>query len=396
MEFPVRMSEIPLIQLIADEYSFIINEGGDDSEAIKFLREAQKTTLDLFENEMELLGQSQIVSGSSTITAEFLRLHAYSSLVEMWNTLNRHYPIHQMDLSDDHKALLNTSENWAYHFQDLLSDYKSRIIDPTLFQLNQLLPSLFTDGLYPISLQSIGLAPTDYNFACITKVGGNIYDQWKQIEHIELVHKELKEYSGTKCLEAGRIIRKYLGINSYDFNRIPKINMGEDLRDPVFKEFATELDQLDALKKAVLYNGHDESPIKTGSPKVLKSFFELLRHKELIQIDDSNVSMLVRVLFDIPTKYFPRYPFKAPEFKISSDELGIDLKVLIKRLIEDQIIQGAHKDIADLVTRLFDCKGLSSISIQNALKPSSGVLFKNIKDFEYKSIIENGQMVVSQ
>ena len=113
----------------------------------------------------------------------------------------------------------------------------------------------------------------------------------------------------------------------------------------------------------------------------------MLKEYGLIKIQDSEIPKFIRILFSIPTRYWRQYPLEIPAIEIISSDFSYEFKTLLRRLKEDNVIEGSSAEMSDFLCHFFRVEGLSEQSIKNALKKGNQPRFKFIKEKEYYDII---------
>ncbi|WP_421874018.1 hypothetical protein [Marinoscillum sp.] len=193
-------------------------------------------------------------------------------------------------------------------------------------------------------------------------------------------------------------LSKLLGVRVATFDFIPQLSSSGNWKGDisVCRRFYTK----NALYLSLYYDqyewdktfpdlfNHSRSAVYCGKPSVISRFIEYMSKIEMIYIEKSDINSLVRLLFDMPSKYLSKYPLEIPRFKIVSNNFANDLKCALRYWHNDQVISGRVVDIANMVSRVFAIDGLSKRSIENSLKPSTRMKFKEITESEFMGVCQ--------
>lgn len=134
---------------------------------------------------------------------------------------------------------------------------------------------------------------------------------------------------------------------------------------------------------------YDESPIYIHDPSVMLRVFQLFRQYNLLNIKTRDVSKLVRIIFDFENKFKPKYPFEIPKFEIKNAKVfSNDLRYALKLFKQRGLIEGKTKDLATIISRVFNIDGLSPRTIENAMRSSVQLSLKSCSQSEFLSVCQ--------
>lgn len=232
--------------------------------------------------------------------------------------------------------------------------------------------------------------------------GGNIIqaDDIRKRKLIEL--KEIKEYVDsvewneltTLCgieiptLETLPLIQRDTEpFNDVDINALITYHGENAVKHLLYSEFN------DYTESALAYLS--QSPLHISEPNKFTKLLELFRDRELLEIEDSEIPKLIRVLFRFPTKYNSNYPFEIPKFRILSSDFSNEMKFALRLFRNAKVIEGNVKNIAILFNKVFDVEGMSIRSLENSFKPSQKVSFKVLSTPEVMGVCNISSIRIS-
>lgn len=128
------------------------------------------------------------------------------------------------------------------------------------------------------------------------------------------------------------------------------------------------------ITSRILYGGSDKSPIKCDKPILLYRMFRYLNKHGIIQIDKEETYKLVRIMFDLDSKYHARYPYEIPIFIIPEPKkFSTHFKSISKIIFEKGYINGSKNELSKILNQTFPIEGMSISMIVKSLKPASEV-----------------------